>query len=127
MPHSIKPAFEQFRHAVIKAGRPMLEKNVVPIQAAVVTSFETFPELLVEKARRLPHHEAMIEISAKWLGVATDQDEVIALLKREWNDGVLGADHCKFHVGPVDERVVLQFAANYEDSRYVTGRVSVTF
>lgn len=111
----------------MKASRPLLEKNVVPLQAAVMKSLETFPDILVEKSRRLPNAESMIEISAKWLGLASDQDEVVRTLKRQWSDELLQAQHAKFYVGPVDESVVLVFAGTYDDNRFVTGRILVTF
>jgi len=125
--YSLKPGFEQFRREVMKASRPLLEKNVVPLQAAVMKSLETFPDILVEKSRRLPNAESMIEISAKWLGLASDQDEVVRTLKRQWSDELLQAQHAKFYVGPVDESVVLVFAGTYDDNRFVTGRILVTF
>ena len=105
----------------------MLEKSVVPIQAAVVASLEQFPDLLVEKVRRLPHHEAMLEISAKWLGLDSSQDDVLKTLRREWSDGVLAAAHAKFHLSRIDESVELLFAGTYDDNRFLTGRVLVTF
>jgi hypothetical protein len=105
----------------------MLEKNVVPIQAAVVAALEKFPDLIVEKARRLPHPDAMLEISAKWLGLGSDQDDVLRILKREFSDEALGAAHAKFHVARVDESIELLFAGTYDDNRFLTGRVLVTF
>jgi hypothetical protein len=127
VPHILKPAFEQFRHELLTGGRPMLEKNIVPIQSAILDSLDQFSDMLVEKSRRLPHPEAMIEISAKWLGLASEQDEVIRLLKTEWEDTILGATQASFVTLRQDEKVILLFAGIYEESRYLTGRLSITF
>jgi len=122
-----KPAFEQFRHEIISRGRPMLEKNTVPIQAAIIESLEQYSDLLIEKSRRLPNTDAMIEISAKWLGLDGEQDEVMSILRLTWSDEVLGANESVFHVQPADETVLMTFAAKYESERYLTGKVRITF
>jgi len=127
MPHVQRPAFEQFRRETISRGRPMLEKNVVPIQAKIVAALEALPSLLVEKTRRLPHDDGMIEVSAKWFGPGEDQSDVVRILKKTWPDEELGAQETKFTALPSDEAVLLMFAATYEDGRFLTGRVLITF
>lgn len=127
MSYVLKPAFEQFRHECITRGKPMLEKNIVPVQAAVVHALEDIDEILIEKTRRLPHPEGMIEISAKWFGLNSDQDAVIKLLKKQWDESTLSATESAFWTGPSEEAVLLMFAAKYEDARYLTGRMLITF
>jgi hypothetical protein len=127
MSHVKKPTFEQFRHEVIGGGRPLLEKNVAPIQAAILERLNGISELLIEKSRRLPHPEGMIEISAKWFGLDSSQDTVLRTLKKEWPEEEMGAIESMYCVLPSEEAVLVLFAGTYDDRRYVTGRMLVTF
>jgi hypothetical protein len=127
MPHLLKPAFEQFRHEAIKSGKPLLEKNVVPIQAAIVAELEKLDDLLIQKTRRLPHPEGMVEISAKWFGLNSDQWDLVKTLRGHWNEEVLGEGECAFNVGQSDEAVLLMFAVKYPEDRYLTGKMLITF
>lgn len=127
VPYVQKPAFEQFRHEVITRGKPMLEKNVVPIQAAVVERLERFEGLLVEKVRRVPHDMGMLEVSAKWLGLGEDQSDVVRLMRKGFPEGALHAETANFWVGPSDEAILLLFAAKFPEDRFLTGRVLITF
>jgi len=127
MPHLLKPAFEQFRHEAIVAGKPMLEKNIVPIQAEIVSRLESLNDLLIEKTRRLPHPEGMIEISAKWFGLNSDQREVVRQLRQQWTDEVMGAAEVAVTILPSEEAVLMMFAGKYADGRYLTGRMLVSF
>lgn len=127
MPHLLKPAFEQYRNETLRTGKPMLEKNIVPIQSALVASLESIDALLIEKTRRLPHPEGMLEISAKWFGLNSAQGDVVKELRKHWSDEVLSATESSFWVGQSDEAVLLMFAARYPEGRYLTGRMLVTF
>ncbi len=105
----------------------MREKDIVPIEQAVVLSLERFPDLLVEKARRVPAHDPMLEISARWLGLDAHPNHVVNLIRREWDDSVLAAESARFHVLLDDDAVVLAFVGTYADERCLTGRVKVVF
>lgn len=106
----------------------MLEKNVAPIQAAIVAQLDGIDELLIEKTRRLPHNDGMIEISAKWFGLDSSQGAVTRKLRSDWPEAALGAEEAKFTITPSDEAVLLMFAGTYEGgARYVTGRMLITF
>jgi len=105
----------------------MLEKNTVPIQAAVIGQLEKLDDLLIEKTRRLPHPEGMIEVSAKWFGLNSDQTTMVRTLKKQWSDEPFSDAESAFWVGPSDEAVLLMFAAKYPDGRYLTGRMLITF
>jgi hypothetical protein len=127
MSHIQKPAFEQYRQEITQAGRPLLEKNVQPIQAAIIRYLDGIEGLLIEKSRRLPHNDGMIEISAKWLGLNASQQDVVRRLKAEWPESELGANESRFTVAPSDEAVLLMFAATYDEGRFLTGRMLITF
>lgn len=127
MPYLQKPAFEQFRREAIDGGKPMFEKNVVPIQAAVIAALDEFVDLLIEKTRRLPHNEGMIEISAKWFGMDADQSGLVRILRKGWKESALSSENAAFWVGPSDEAVLLMFAATYEGGRFITGRMLINF
>lgn len=123
----LKPAFEQFRHEVISSGKPMLEKNIVPIQAALVKELDGFRDLLIEKVRRLPHDDGLLEISAKWFGMADDADDVTKILRTKFPEASLGGETTNFWVGRSDEAVLVMFAATFPDRRFLTGRMLITF
>lgn len=127
MPYLLKPAFEQFRRETISQGKPMLEKNVVPIQAAIVEKLDDFADLLIEKTRRLPHPEGIIEISAKWFGLNSDQTAVVRAIKKQWSEEPFGEAESAFWVGQSDEAVLVMFASRYPEGRYLTGRMLITF
>lgn len=105
----------------------MLEKNVVPIQAAIVEKLDDFADLLIEKTRRLPHPEGIIEISAKWFGLNSDQTAVVRAIKKQWSEEPFGEAESAFWVGQSDEAVLVMFASRYPEGRYLTGRMLITF
>lgn len=123
----LKPAFEQFRNETIHSVKPMLEKNIVPIQAALVKELDGFRDLLIEKVRRLPHDDGLLEISAKWFGMADDADDVVKIFRANFPEAALGAETANYWVGRSDEAVLLMFAATYPDRRFLTGRMLITF
>lgn len=127
MPHVLKPAMIQFIHELERDGRMMLEKDVVPIQAAIRAHLDEIPDLLTEKFRRLPRPDGMIEISAKWIGLDSSQEEVVRVLKESWPEDLLGAYTARFSVFPSEEAVLLMFGAAYETGRFLTGRLLITF
>jgi hypothetical protein len=104
----------------------MRERDVVPLQAALVDALGQMPDLLIEKVRRLPRNEGMIEISAKWLGLDSDQGEVVRILRDSFPEQALGIEDLLFWVGPSDEVVLLMFAGRHE-GRFLTGRMLVGF
>ena len=127
MPGVLKPAFENFRHQCLSHGKPLLEKDTVPIQASIVALLDTIPELLVQKSRRLNSKDCIVEVTATWVGMDASQREAIAVLKRAWPGSVFGEHDEKFTIAGQEESVVLSFAAKYPESRYLTGRILVTF
>jgi hypothetical protein len=122
MPHLLKPKFEQYRASLIRESRSMRERDVVPVETALVGGLDRIPDCLVEKSRRVPRPEGMIEITLKFLGLAADQIELAALLKRSFPETELGLDEVQFWVGPSEEAVLVLFAG-VKDERYVTGRI----
>ncbi len=122
-----KPAFEGFRVQLIKEGKPLLEKDIVPIQARIVALLDTVPELLVQKARRLSNKEGIVEITATWMGLDASPRSAIQRMKRIWPTDALEAKEDSFYVAESEEAVLLQFAARYAESRYLTGRILITF
>lgn len=126
MPYALKPRFEQHRHECIKAGKPMRESDIVPRQAALVDGLSKLPDVLIEKVRRLPREDGMLEISAKWLGLDSDQRATVSYLKKHFPEATLGLENLLYWVGPSEEVVLLAFAGTTED-RYLTGKVLITF
>jgi hypothetical protein len=126
VPYTLKPKFEQYRTQTVRHGQPMREKDVVPIQAALETALGLIPDLLVEKVRRLPRDEAMLDISARWLGMDASQSEVVRTLKRHFPEAALGLESPQYWVGEQDELVILTFAG-VKEKRFLTGRVQVNF
>lgn len=127
MPYVLKPALEQFRSELSREGKMMLEKDIVPVQAALEGRLSRIPDLLVEKVRRFPRPDGMLEISCKWFGFGDDQRDVVRILKEEWPEDALGAFQSRFTVAPSEEAVLLTFAAAYESGRFLTGRMLITF
>jgi hypothetical protein len=126
VPYTLKPKFEQHRTVTIRSGSPMRERDVVPLQAALVDALGQMPDLLIEKVRRLPRNEGMIEISAKWLGLDSDQGEVVRTLRDHFPEQALGIEDLLYWVGPSDEVVLLMFAGRHE-GRFLTGRMLIGF
>ena len=126
MPYALKPKFEQHRTSTIRRIQPMREKDVVPRQAALVDALGAIPELLVEKVRRLPKDDGMLEISAKWFGLDPGQDEVVKIMRNRFPGDSLGMDDLLYWVGPSDEFVLLMFAGSHE-GRFLTGRMLIGF
>ena len=127
MPYIKKPAFETFRAHLIAHGKPLLEKDIVPIQARIVAQLDTIRELLVQKSKRLSNKEAIVEITATWVGLDASPGEAIKTLKRSWPGVVFDGKDEQFWVGDSDEVVHLVFAARYPEDRYLTGRILITF
>jgi len=127
MPYIKKPAFETFRAHQIAHGKPLLEKDIVPIQARIVAQLDTIQELLVQKSKRLSNKEGIVEITATWVGLDASPREAIKLLKRSWPGEVFEGHEELYYIGESEEAVLLSFAAKYADERYLTGRILVTF
>jgi len=127
MPYVKKPAFETFRAQLIGRGKPLPEKEIVPIQAQIVAQLDTIRELLVQKSKRLSHKDAIIEITATWVGLDATAQEAVRTFKRSWPGNLFDGLDERFWVGDSDEAVLLTFAAAYSEDRYLTGRVLVTF
>ena len=127
MPYAKKPAFEQFRASQIAHGKPLAEKDVVPIQAAIVAHLDTIQELLVQKVRRQGHKETLVEISASWVGLDGDPKAAIAILRRFWPGRLFADVEEMYHVDRSEETVLLTFAVQYPSDHYLTGRLLVTF
>lgn len=124
MPYVLKPKFEQHRATLLKSGLQMREKDVVPVQSALVDAVGSLPDLLIEKVRRLPKADSMIEITAKYFGLAADQTELVHLLKKTFPSTSMGLENEMFTVSPSEEAVLVQFAGQ-KDGRNLTGKVLV--
>ena len=127
MPYIKKPAFETFRASLISHGKPLLEKDIVPIQAAIVQQLDLIQDLLVQKSRRLSNKEAILEITATWVGIDASPRMAISTLKRAWDGKPFSGHEELFTIGESEESVLLVFAARYPESRYLTGRLLITF
>jgi len=127
MPYIKKPAFETFRAQLIARGKPLLEKDIVPIQSQIVAQLDTIRELLVQKARRLSHKDGLVEVTATWVGLDASPRAAIAAFKRSWPGPLFEGRDEQFWVGDSEEAVLLTFAVSYPEDRYLTGRVLVTF
>ena len=127
MPYIKKPAFETFRAQLIAGGKPLLEKDIVPIQAAVVSQLDTVRELLVQKSRRLSNKDGIVEISATWVGLDASPRAAISALKRTWPGPAFGEFEERFWIGESEESVLLAFAVRYPDNLYLTGKLLITF
>jgi|GEM_PF-1213234 hypothetical protein len=127
MPFTKKPTFEQFRHTLIASGKPIPEKEIVPIQAAMVALLDSIPDLLVQKTRRQGHKDTLIEVSSSWVGLDADHRTTVATFKKHWPGSVFEGAEELWTIERHEESVVLQFAAQYPNDRYLTGKVLVTF
>lgn len=125
MPHVLKPKFEQHRATLLKSAPPLREKEIVPIQAAFVEELGALPDLLIEKVRRLPRPEGMLEITAKYMGLAADQTDLVKYLQAQFPEGSLGLENLLYWVGPSEEAVLAAFAGQ-KDGRNLTGRILIT-
>ena len=104
-----------------------MEKDIVPIQAAIVAQLDTIRDLLVQKARRLSNKDGILEITATWVGLDASSRAAISTLKRSWPGEVFGGLEEQFWVGESEESVLLAFATRYPENRYLTGKILVTF
>lgn len=122
-----KPAFEGFRASLISHGKPLLEKDIVPIQARLVAHLDTIKSLLVQKAKRHGDKMMLVEVSTTWVGLDASPRDAISALKKSWPDNLFNAseEHC--WADESDDAVHLDFAAKYAEGRYLTGRVLITF
>lgn len=126
MPYALKPRFEQHRAVKIKSGRPMRESDIVPRQAALIDALSLIRGLLIEKVRRLPREDGMLEISAKWIGLDSDQHETVTFMRKQFPEGALDLSDIQYWVGPTEEAVLLAFAG-VSEGRYLTGKLLITF
>jgi hypothetical protein len=122
-----KPAFENFRAGLISNGKPLLEKDIVPIQARLVAHLDTVRELLVQKGKRHGDKAMLVEISTTWVGLDANLRDAIRTLKSSWSTDLFEAVETQAWAVDADESIHLDFAARYPDGRYLTGRVLVTF
>lgn len=122
-----KPAFEGFRARLIDSGKPLLEKDIVQIQARLVSHLDTVRELLVQKCKRHGDKSMLVEITSTWVGVDASQKDAISKLKSTWPDDLFSAVETQCLIDEVDDTVHIAFAARYAGGRYLTGRVLVTF
>jgi len=127
MPYAKKPAFETFRAHLIVHGKPLLEKDIVPIQAQVVAHLDTIREILVQKSKRHGEKTKLVEITTSWVGLDANPKDAISLLKRSWPGGLFEDVDGQYWIGEIDESIQLEFAARFPADRYLTGRVLVTF
>ena len=127
MPYTTKPALEGYRKRLIDTGKPLLEKNVVPIQAAVIAFLDTFPSLLFQKARRQSNREGMLEMTATWVGMDADPRTVVSTFRKNWPGPAFEGCEEKFWIGESDDAVLLLFAVDFPENRYLTGRILITF
>ena len=127
MPYIKKPAFETFRAQLIAHGKPLTEKDIVPIQARIVAQLDTIRELLVQKSKRLSNKEGIVEITTTWVSLDASTKAAITLLKRSWPGEVFEGQEELFYIGESEEAVLLSFAVKYPESRYLTGKILVTF
>ncbi len=127
MPYITKPALEGYRKKLIDTGRPLLEKNVVPVQAAIIEFLDTIQELLFQKARRQSNREGMLEMTATWIGMDSDPRAVVSKFKRNWPGTAFEGCEEKFWIGQSDDAVLLLFAVSFTEDRYLTGRILITF
>lgn len=126
-PFAKKPAFDGFRARLIDNGKPLLEKDIVPIQARLVAHLDTIRELLVQKAKRHGDKSMLVEISTTWVGLDAKPRDAIARLKSTWPDDLFAAPESHCWIGESDESIHLDFAARYSEGRFLTGRVLITF
>ena len=122
-----KPAFETFRAHLIGHGKPLLEKDIVPIQAQIVAHLDTIRELLVQKTKRHGDPRSLVEISTTWVGLDASSRDAISVLKRSWPGALFEGVENQFWIGESEESVLLEFAGRYPEDRYLTGRVLVVF
>jgi hypothetical protein len=127
MAYAKKPAFETFRAHQIAHGKPLLEKDIVPIQARIIAHLDTIRELLVQKSKRHGDKMGLVEISATWVGLDANPRDAISTLKRSWPGTVFDGVESQFWIGESEESVLLEFTAKYPEDRYLTGRVLVVF
>jgi hypothetical protein len=122
-----KPAFETFRAGLIAGGKPLLEKDIVPIQARLVAHLDTVKELLVQKAKRHGEKTKLVEISAAWVGLDANPRDAIATIRSSWNMDLFAAEEVQCWADEVEEAIHLDFAARYAGGRFLTGRILVIF
>jgi len=127
MPYAKKPAFEGYRARLISNGKPLLEKDIVPLQAAIIAHLDTIPELLIQKARRQGHKDTLIELTGTWVGLDASQTTAVAILKRFWPGRLFEGVEEQHYVGDREELVCLEFAASYPLDRFLTGRLLLSF
>jgi hypothetical protein len=109
------------------SGRPLLEKNIVPIQAAIIDFLDTYRDILFQKARRQSNRDGLLEMTATWVGMDSDPRTVVSTFKKTWPGPALEGSEEKFWIGESDDSILLLFAASYPENRYLTGRILITF
>jgi len=122
-----KPAFEGFRASLISNGKPLLEKDLVPIQARLIAHLDMIKSLLVQKAKRHGDKLMLVEISTTWVGLDASPRDAISTLKKSWPEDLFDTPEYQCWADESEDAVHLAFAAKYAEGRYLTGRVLITF
>ena len=77
-----KPAFMQALAVAQKNGRMAGEAEVRQLEDQITTALETHPDIVVQKARRVRNPDQMLGITARWNGMDSSDDEMVAALNQ---------------------------------------------
>lgn len=121
-----KPEFEQLRHSLIRAAKAMPQQEREPYRQKMVSMLEEDGLLLVQRARKDGHDDALIEVHASWIGTDYSTEAIIGALKTVWARGFVEGGQLRHWIESEDEVVTLEFAWSGPGSGFLTGRVKVT-
>lgn len=120
-----RPQFEHFRRSLAAKAKPLPQQAREPYRAAIVLLLEETGEILVQKARKDGHDEAMIEIHGSWVGTDFSTGAVISRLRAHWPGSLFAEGEAMHWIEAEEEVVTLSFAASL-GAGALTGRVKIT-
>ena len=65
-----------------KNGRMAGEADVRQLEDQITTALETHPDIVVQKARRVRNPDQMLGITARWNGMDSSDNEMVAALNQ---------------------------------------------
>jgi hypothetical protein len=121
-----KPEFEQFRQSLLRRAKPLPQRDREPYRKAIVDLLEESGVVLVQRARKDGHDDALTEFHATWIGPDFSPDYVISTLKSLWPGAVFPTGEQKYWIEVEEEIVDLLFAWDNGDGQFLTGKTRIT-
>lgn len=125
MPKVNRAKFEQTLVELRKSRKPAPHWTLREIATRIENLLEETGVFLIQKSTKAGQVEAMLELTATWLGSQADERGATGRLESVWPGKVFDEAFERHTFYPRDENLVLAFAAEIGEDRYVSGRIAV--